>query len=59
MFTNVRAALGRIAHGTYGKCLDCDEEISHKRLTAVPWATLCIVCQESADRQVEFLREAA
>jgi RNA polymerase-binding transcription factor DksA len=26
------------------------EPISHKRLAAVPWAALCIRCQEQADR---------
>jgi DnaK suppressor protein len=46
---NVRAALGRIAEGDYGTCLECDEEISHNRLHAMPWATLCIACQERAD----------
>lgn len=63
----VQAALGRITERTYGTCLECDEEISHKRLQAVPWATLCIECQESADgkprrtfaSQESFLREAA
>ena len=59
MLSNVRAALGRIAEGTYGNCLECEEEISSKRLMAVPWATLCIGCQESAAREVEFLRMAA
>lgn len=61
----VRAALGRIADGSYGACLHCDEEISLKRLKAVPWATFCIACQEQADRsrkaEVEderFLRTA-
>jgi DnaK suppressor protein len=47
---NVDAALERIAEGSYGICLECGEEISHKRLQAVPWATLCIACQEHADR---------
>jgi RNA polymerase-binding transcription factor len=47
---NVRAALNRIDEGSYGTCFECDEEISHKRLQAVPWATLCIACQEQADR---------
>jgi len=47
---SVRAALGRIADGTYGTCLACEDEISHKRLQAVPWATLCIACQEQTDR---------
>ena len=53
----VRAALKRIADGTYGDCLDCDEPIGPKRLTAVPWATLCIRCQERAERS--NLEEAA
>ena len=46
----VRAALDRIADGSYGACRHCEEEISLKRLKAVPWATLCIACQEQADR---------
>ena len=46
---NVRAALERIEDGTYGTCFECDEEISHKRLQAMPWATLCIACQEQQD----------
>ena len=61
---DVRAALGRIAGGTYGACLHCEEEISQKRLHAVPWATLCIKCQQEADRDQQsdsayHLREAA
>ena len=64
---HVRAALERIAEGAYGTCLECDEEISHKRLHAMPWATLCIACQERADGnprrslapQERFLRDAA
>lgn len=61
----VRAALDRIGDGSYGVCLHCEEEISQKRLRAVPWATLCIACQEQSDRnrqpEVEnekFLRAA-
>ena len=56
----VRDALGRITEGSYGACLHCEEEISQKRLNAVPWATLCIRCQEEADRQPDerFLRAA-
>jgi len=46
----VRAALGRIANGSFGICLNFEEEISTKRLAAVPWTALCIVCQEAADR---------
>jgi DnaK suppressor protein len=50
MLRNVRAALGRIVDGTYGTCLECEEEISQKRLNALPWASLCIACQEQNDR---------
>ncbi|MEO8052963.1 MAG: TraR/DksA family transcriptional regulator [Acidobacteriota bacterium] len=45
----VEAALDRIADGTYGCCLECDEEITMKRLTALPHASLCIACQERAE----------
>jgi len=44
-----RAALDRMHNGTYGICLDCDREISPNRLAAVPWASLCIRCQQEAD----------
>src|ERR1700680_1525160 len=46
LLRNVRAALDQIAEGAYGTCLECDEEISHKRLQAMPWATPCIGCPE-------------
>ena len=46
-----RAALRRIEDGSYGICMDCEEEINLKRLTAVPWAARCIACQERADRE--------
>ena len=46
----VRGALRRIHLGTYAICLDCEEEIRLKRLVALPWTSLCLVCQEAADR---------
>jgi len=49
LLRNIRAALARIEEGTYGACLDCDEEIGQKRLNAMPWATYCITCQQRAD----------
>jgi len=45
----VRSAIGRTDDGSYGICLDCEEEIAPKRLKAIPWAELCIRCQEKAD----------
>ena len=53
LLRNVRAALHRIDDGMYGVCLHCEEDISPKRLNAVPWAPYCIACQETADRNQE------
>jgi DnaK suppressor protein len=53
LFFDVRAALLRMKEGTFGICLSCEEEISEKRLAAVPWAPYCITCQEQADRDRE------
>jgi len=50
LLRNVRAALARIDEGIYGVCMHCEEDISPKRLHAVPWAPYCIQCQETADR---------
>jgi len=53
---NVKGALARVADGSYGVCLHCDEDIKPKRLEAVPWTKYCIRCQEAADRN-EFETE--
>ena len=50
LLREVRAALRRIHEGGFGTCLECETAISPKRLAAVPWARLCIGCQEAADR---------
>src|ERR1700678_4031041 len=50
LLRNVRAALERIEEGSFGVCLHCEEEISPKRLAAVPSTAFCIICQELADR---------
>jgi DnaK suppressor protein len=49
----VTAALRRMDTGTFGVCGRCEEEISLKRLAAVPWAPYCIACQEAADLEGE------
>jgi len=46
----VRSALARIEAGTFGVCVECEEDINLKRLAAVPWASMCISCQEAAER---------
>ncbi len=45
LLRNVRAALHRVDEGTFGVCMHCEEDISIKRLNAVPWAAYCIQCQ--------------
>ena len=61
----ISAALERIDNGSFGICLNCEEEIAAKRLAAVPWTALCIGCQEVAERiasdsqnEDEFLKAA-
>ena len=46
----ITAALERIDNGSFGICLNCEEEIAAKRLAAVPWTALCITCQEIVER---------
>ena len=49
MSRRLKGALWRMEDGTYGNCLTCEDPISVKRLQAVPWAELCLRCQESSD----------
>jgi DnaK suppressor protein len=53
LLRSVRSALRRIEEGSFGICLHCEEEISPKRVAAVPWTSLCMQCQEQADRNRE------
>jgi DnaK suppressor protein len=55
---SVESALLRIQDGSFGTCLHCGSEISKRRLEAVPWAPLCIVCQEAADLGEESVLES-
>jgi DnaK suppressor protein len=58
LMRHVRGALRRMEEGNYGTCSHCDQDISPKRLAAVPWTALCIQCQEAADRNEEDSSEA-
>src|SRR5256885_13358031 len=42
LLRNVRSALRRIQEGSFGICLHCEEDISPKRVAAVPWTPYCI-----------------
>jgi DnaK suppressor protein len=50
---NIDAALQRIREGSFGICAGCEEEISPRRLNAVPWTEFCINCQEMREREKE------
>ena len=52
--TDVREALERLKTGAYGVCEDCDEQISPRRLHAIPWARVCVKCQELRDRSTSL-----
>lgn len=48
-------ALRRLEEGTYGYCFECGEEISERRLRALPFAVRCKDCEEA--REVKQQRE--
>ena len=42
----IEEAIHRIDQGTYGICMDCENEIAAARLEAVPWTRVYIDCEE-------------
>ena len=40
----IRAALDRVAHGTFGECVNCGERIPEARLDLAPYAAVCVTC---------------
>jgi RNA polymerase-binding transcription factor DksA len=50
----IDAALAKIGTPEWGKCEDCDCEISEKRLAAVPHARRCVTCQVIKDNWRAF-----
>jgi RNA polymerase-binding transcription factor len=50
LLSQVSQALLRTEDGSYGICLECAQPIAERRLRALPWAALCLNCQEVADR---------
>jgi len=48
-------ALSRLEEGSYGYCFECGEEISERRLRALPFAVRCKDCEEA--REVAQQRE--
>lgn len=46
----VEAALGRVDQGTYGVCEACGSAIPLPRLKVLPFAKLCVQCQQEEER---------
>ena len=49
--TAIDAALTRVSQGRYGLCMACGKKIPQERLSAIPYAVLCIECQKSEERR--------
>ena len=47
----IDAALKRMDDGNFGVCQSCEKHIKKKRLSVVPWAPLCIECQEKEEEE--------
>jgi len=47
----IDGALSRLERGRYGICEKCKQEISIKRLKAVPFAAYCIDCQKKRNER--------
>src|SRR4051812_23957998 len=53
----IEEALRRLEEGTFGYCFECGEEISERRLRALPFAVRCKNCEEA--RETAQQRERA
>src|SRR3954453_22477219 len=45
----IEEALHRLEEGTFGYCFECGEEISERRLRALPFAVRCKDCEEQRE----------
>ncbi|CAN5677589.1 RNA polymerase-binding protein DksA [soil metagenome] len=45
----IEEALHRLEDGTFGYCFECGEEISERRLRALPFAVRCKDCEEARE----------
>jgi|ERR1044072_1271083 DnaK suppressor protein len=59
MLNRITTALHRLADGTYGRCLDCGDDIAAQRLRALPFAVRCKNCEETRESSERRERTAA
>lgn len=48
----IEGALKRIKHGSFGICQACEQEISQRRLEALPWTQYCLQCQQMIEQGI-------
>ena len=53
LLSEIRAALDRIADGSYGLCELCHKEIGKDRLELMPYSRLCIKCEKDAGEKIQ------
>ena len=47
----IEAAIERIQHGNYGRCVQCEGAIPKARLNAIPYTPVCIKCAEEQENR--------
>ena len=50
VLNKIELALERLEEGNYGKCEECGCWIPKARLTAIPYAALCVKCAEDMEK---------
>jgi DnaK suppressor protein len=45
----IDAALDRVDRGSFGRCVECEGQISKARLNAIPYTPVCIKCAEQRE----------
>jgi DnaK suppressor protein len=56
--SKIDEALVRLEKGTFGLCTECGEEISERRLRALPFALRCKDCEEAREIAEQRERQA-
>ena len=55
----IEEALARLDEKTYGYCFECGDEISERRLRALPFAVRCKDCEEARELAEQRERQAS
>ena len=45
--SELREAHERLSDGTFGRCIDCSQQLPTDRLEALPWVPRCITCHRA------------